>query len=62
MIERLTSELTVGSIMVPWPDVAYVEADGNCREAKAAAVSLMNRHHYSGVPLVCSRCRRRSAT
>jgi hypothetical protein len=51
LLAVLERELRVSSLMTPWAHVASITASGNGPESKAAALALMNNHHYSGVPV-----------
>lgn len=52
LLTILEKELRASSLMTPWAHVASITASGNGPESKAAALALMNAHHYSGVPVV----------
>lgn len=52
IVDTLQRELVACSIMTPWSEVDAVEGAGPTRQAQAAAGELMDRHHYSGVPLL----------
>jgi hypothetical protein len=52
LLAVIETNLTAAAIMTPWEQVDFVEAKGNTSKAEGRARKLMDRYHYSGVPMV----------
>jgi CBS domain-containing protein len=52
LLAVIEEKLTVAAIMTPWEQVDCVPAEATSEEAEVQAMDLMDRHHYSGVPMV----------
>jgi hypothetical protein len=52
LIAVIGHQLTASSLMTPWEEVATIAGEANTRELKEQATELMDRHQFSGVPMV----------
>jgi len=54
LLAVIETKLPAAAIMTPWEQVDFVKAEGNTSKAREHARNLMDRYHYSGVPMVCA--------